>query len=230
MDSLIFYSKTDSFKSIVEKLTFSLVRPYSLYFPTNYDQIGNILSKKKNALLFYATDELSIDERMRLRLININFKNVHICLISLESQALEAWKLDLFHFEEIPLKTERLLHVYKKYIYTIAPAVNELILKNNEEIIKISYDNITHLIASGNYTMIYTLDGKSMIQTRQLGMFDFLTEKDLNFQRMHRSLIVNIRNISSIGNGKIVFKGSLNEMIVSANLETKMKRVLMGLV
>ncbi|MBK8844578.1 MAG: hypothetical protein IPO33_17970 [Saprospiraceae bacterium] len=46
---------------------------------------------------------------------------------------------------------------------------------------------------------------------------------------MHRSLIVNIRNISSIGNGKIVFKGGLNEMIVSTNLETKMKRVLMGL-
>ena len=77
--------------------------------------------------------------------------------------------------------------------------------------------------------MIYKMDGKSVIQTRQLGMFDFLTEKDLNFQRMHRSLIVNIRNISSIGNGKIVFKGGLNEMIVSTNLETKMKRVLMGL-
>ncbi|MBK8844579.1 MAG: hypothetical protein IPO33_17975 [Saprospiraceae bacterium] len=98
MDSLIFYSKNDSFKSIVEKLTFSLVRPYSLYFPTNYDQIGNILSKKKDALLFYATDELSIEERMHLRLININFKNVHICLISLAKLALEAWKLGSISF------------------------------------------------------------------------------------------------------------------------------------
>ncbi|MBK8602837.1 MAG: hypothetical protein IPN87_07005 [Saprospiraceae bacterium] len=126
---------------------------------------------------FYATDELSIEERMHLRLININFKNVHICLISLAKLALEAWKLDLFHFEEVPLKTERLLSVYKKYIYTIAPLVNELILKNNEEIIKISYDNITHLVASGNYTMIYKLDGKSIISdppTRHVG---FLTEK-----------------------------------------------------
>ena len=76
-----------------------------------------------------------------------------------------------------PVRYERLIFVYK-ICSSKTPLIDELIVKHNEEMLRIDYKRITHLSASGNYTLIHLNDGKAILQTRQLGMFDFLTEKD----------------------------------------------------
>lgn len=228
MDNIIFYNANEEIKDAAEGLVFSSQRPYTLYFPANYDQLGHLLRKTPEALLYYLISELSQEEIMRLRYLIMNFNKIRICLIGRAELANNAWQLNVFHFEESPTKYERLIFAYKKYVHQKTPLVDELIVKHNDDIIRIHYVEITHLDASGNYTLINLKDGRSIIQTRQLGMFDFLTEKDLNFIRIHRSLIVNLRNISRIGNGKISFFGSGKEIDISANLENKLKRTLLG--
>ena len=228
MDTIIFFNTKPEIKVAVEELVFSSQRPYTLYFPATYEQLGHLLVKNTDALVFYSITAFTPDENMRLRYLLMNFNTVRFCLIGTVDLANLAWKLNVFHFEESPVRYERLIFVYKKYVHQKTPLIDELIVKHNEEMLRIDYKRITHLSASGNYTLIHLNDGKAILQSRQLGMFDFLTEKDLNFVRIHRSLMVNLRNISKIGNGKITFFGKENEIDISASLESKLKRTLLG--
>lgn len=104
----------------MEELVFSSQRPYTLYFPATYEQLGHLLVKIRMHW-FYSITAFTPDENMRLRYLLMNFNTVRFCLIGTVDLANLAWKLNVFHFEESPVRYERLIFVYKKYVHQKHP-------------------------------------------------------------------------------------------------------------
>ena len=85
-----------------------------------------------------------------------------------------------------------------------------------------------YLLAEGNYTNIVLTNGKKILQTKQLGKFEFITEQDINFKRLHRSLIINLKLIRSITTDTVYFFGEGNNLNISGRLSVKLKKYLLG--
>jgi len=228
MDQIIFYKQDHNLKSTLEQLRFSYDRPYAVYFVSEYDQLSTILTENFSGLFFFISNKVQEPEKARLRYLSLNYPHLSICLCSDSSQALDAWKLNLFHFETMPVNGEVLLNTYKKFIAKNISHSPEITLKNDDGIIKISIHNITYLQASGNYTTIVMKNNKTLLQTKQLGTFEPITEQDIYFKRIHRSLIVNLRQIQSVIGNKIYFYHQSNPLEISKTLEVKLKRLLLG--
>ncbi len=93
-----------------------------------------------------------------------------------------------------------------------------LFLKKNGKFEKVAIDNILCIQASGNYTDTIT-DGGKYMNNMNLGQMEELFPS-ANFIRVHRSYIVNIKNITSIdfanykiflGNHEVPFSRNLKE-------------------
>ena len=142
--------------------------------------------------------------------------------------ALDAWKLDVFHFEALPVNGVALQDSYRKYVQTIVVGSNDLSLMQDGETTVISHHQILYLFAEGNYTNIVLSNGKKILQTKQLGKFEFITEQDINFKRLHRSLIINLKLIRSISADTVYFFGEENNLNISGRLSVKLKKYLLG--
>ncbi len=228
MEEIIIYKEGESLKDKFSSLRFSYQRKYKLYFAQNFNQLGFLLKKGNASLIFYFKEFLEQQDRIRVKNMILNNSKLKICLCSSSEFALDAWKLDVFHFTEYPVISDALISVYKKYVVANGGSDRELTLKEDGEVIKIPYDYINYLHAAGNYTMINKKRDKSHIQTKQLGTFESLTENDLNFIRVHRSLIINIKNVKSIGNKQVIFYQSEKPLMVSGSLQAKLKKLLLG--
>ena len=229
MNAIVIYNFTEDQKPLINKIEFSLSRKYSIFYPKNHQELISLFGIHETILIFYyfSTDP---NELSRINQLVITHEKIYICLIATESLANIAWKLNLFHFLSIPVSSNDLINVYRKYLTVTSEQINEILLKHNNEILSIAISDISHIVASGNYSLINLLSGKSILQTKQIGTFDFLVEKNLNFVRPHRSIIINLRTIKQVGNGKIIFKTKNNpkEMIfyTSPALEMKIKKIL----
>ncbi|HQW12797.1 MAG TPA: LytTR family DNA-binding domain-containing protein [Saprospiraceae bacterium] len=228
MDQLVFYKEGQSLSEQVSSIRFSYVRPYRLHFAREYNQLGLILHERFEGLLFFVTGTLSDTERMRLQFFSKSFPDLRICLISQPQFALDAWKLDVFHFEALPANGEALQHSYRKYVQSLVGRQSDLSLVQDGETIVIPYHQILYLSAEGNYTNIVLSNGKKLLQTKQLGKFEPITEQDINFKRLHRSLIINLKLIKSISSDSVIFFGESNSLAISGRLSTKLKKHLLG--
>ncbi len=228
MDEIIIYKEGENLKDKFSNLRFSYQRKYKLFFAHNYNQIGFVLNKGADILLFYFKESLDDQDRIRIKNITLNYPNASVCICSDKKFALDAWKLDAFYFSEYPILSDSLMSAYKRYVSKFGDGDKELVIKDDGEVVKISFDKITYLQADGNYTMIHQKGDRRNIQTKQLGSFEVLTEKDLNMVRVHRSLILNMRNIKSVGNKQVSFYQSKNLLEISASLEVKLKKLLLG--
>ena len=228
MDEIIIFKEGENFKEKFSDLRFSYQRKYKLYFAQNYNQVGFILNKGADLLIFYFKDELGKQDRIRIKHIVSNYPSAKVCLCSNKQFALDAWKIGVFYFTEYPVVSDGLLAAYKRYVTRNGVEGKELILKEDGEIIKISFDKITYLQAAGNYTLINQKGDRKNVQTKQLGNFEEITEKDLNLVRIHRSLIVNTKNIKSVGNKQVFFYQCKKPLNISASLQSKLKKLLLG--
>ena len=228
MDQLIFYKEGQNLNAQVSKIRFSYVRPYKLHYAIHYNQLGLLLHTRFEGVLFYVTSTLDDRERMRLQYLNKSFPELRICLIAQSMFALDAWKLDVFHFESLPVNGESLQDSYRKYVQTIVVGSNDLSLIQDGGTIVIPHHQILYLLAEGNYTNIVLSNGKKILQTKQLGKFEFITEQDINFKRLHRSLIINLKLIRSITSDTVYFFGEENNLNISGRLSVKLKKYLLG--
>jgi hypothetical protein len=229
LDHIVFYKNGESLKDHFANRKLSYTRNHKYYFATIYDQIGKLLSKIGDEfLLFYFTDTLSENDKTRLQTLRLKYPKIDICLFSNVKEAFLAWKLQVFHFDKFQdTSSVDIQTAYKKYLAKHGGSDREYIIKTNNGIIRLPYDSINCLVAGGNYTTIKLKDDKSVTQTKQLGLYMDFCDKDPNFIRMGRSLILNFKNIKTVGNQNIEFYNCTKTLGISKNLERKLKKELL---
>ena len=228
MDTIIIYKEGESLKEKLSMFRFSYQRKYRLLFVKHYQQLSSILNDVDTALLYYFKEQIDQNDRIQLKALGLNYPNIKVSLCSNTSNALAAWKLNLFHFLEYPVMSDDLLESYKRFVTNQGGDNRELVLKNDGELVRVPFDNLCYLQASGNYTIINHKQDKNIVLTKQLGTFEDITEQDLNINRVHRSLIINLKNIKSIASGQVHFYQCAKPLSISTALESKLKKMLLG--
>lgn len=228
MDHLVFFKENHSFKEVMDQIRLSNTRPYTTYFPVKFEQIAKVLQKSNDLVLFYFAEDLTDIDRIRIKNLSADYHGIKICLLAHEQFALSAWKLQVFHFEEYPVSASKISTAYKKYVHLNGGEAKELVIKEDGSTVKIPFSTINFLMAAGNYTMIHQKNDKIIVQTKQLGTYEYLCEKDMNFNRVHRSLIINFGNVKTIGNKQVQFYNTSKPLSLSEALEAKLKREILG--
>jgi len=229
MDHLAFYKRNESLKETVSQLRFTYARPYTQYFIRDIEQLERLLAgMDETILLFYFTEKMTKNDQDVLQLLSGSYKNVKIVLLSETTFALNAWRLNIFHFDAYPVMSDMLTFAYHKWEKSLDNADEELTLKTDEGIVKLKHRDILYLQAAGNYSMIHQSGDKCLVLTRQLGTFSELYEQFSRFERVHRSLILNFENIKACKNNMIYFHRSQKPLVISPLLESKIKKMLLA--
>jgi len=230
LDHIVFYKNADSLKDRYSNHKLSYTRKHSFYFATIYDQIGKLLTKIGDEfLLFYFSDKLEEEDKIRLKNLRIKYPKIDICLFSDIQEAFLAWKLQVFHFDQLDsLETLDLQTAYNKYLLKKGGEDREYIIKTQNGILRLPYDSINCLVAEGNYTKISLKDSKSITETKQLGKYMVICDKDPNFKRLGRSLIINLRNVTRVGKQLVEFYNGNTTLTISKNMEAKIKKELLS--
>jgi len=228
MDNLIFYKKNVDLQPVISKIRFSYTREYSLIFTKKPKELKDHLMKVKNGLLFFFTDNLDQSDRISITNIKNVFPNIDICLCSNKIFALDAWHLHVFHFVPQPTTNVALEESYKKHVSNRGGADKELKVKTKEGIVRIPFKMINYLRGKGNYTHIGLRGGKTFLETKQLGQYEYFSEIDLNMKRLNRSYIFNMSNIKIGGEQSITFYATEKKLELSKSLATLVRRTLLS--
>lgn len=229
MNNLLIYKEGQSLKEYFVHNSLSITSPYKLYFCTKEDQIFKLISEGKAQMLYYFCDNLTIEDKVLIRKIHKFDPRLKIILYSHESHALEAWNMDIFHFENHPVTFEQVKRGYQKYLANQNPKVAlKMTIKLPEGTYQIPLRDIKYLHANGNYTFIHYGADQSKLITKKLGQFEHLAEKDSNFERVHRSLMINLNAISKVKGQEIHFNQGGKSLSISISLSNKIKKRLVG--
>ncbi len=228
MDNLLFYKKNVDLQPVVSKIRFSYTREYSLIFTKTQTQLKEHLVKAKSGLLFFFSDNLDQSDRISISNIKKLFPEIKICLCSNKSFALQAWQLHVFHFVPHPTTNISLEDTYKKYVSGLGGVDKELKVKTKEGIVRIPFKMINYLQAKGNYTRISLRGGKMILETKQLGQYEYFSEIDLNMKRLNRSYMFNMSNIKVAGEQSVGFYGTDKKLELSKSLAKLIRRTLLS--
>jgi len=228
VDNIIVYKNGTNLKETFQKVRLSQKRPYALQFAIDTQSLQLTLKANTEALLYYFCDKLSQKDRVVIRNIVNACPKVNVCLCTHEAFALDAWKLNVFHFEEHPVDGRQILDAYKKYTSVNSQNAQAFTLKTNEGIIKLDHGRVNYISASGNYTAFNLVGGKQLLMTKQLNKYDGSTEDNINMKRLHRSYIFNMKNIQNIKGKEIRFYKTESPLAVSNALAIKIRKELLG--
>ena len=231
MDSILIYDHQNSRKEIFESIRFSYDRPFTIEYVASESELKKVMLERPNSLLYIIVEQFSSLHRIIIRNIQKALPKIFICLCGSADYAMDAWKLNVFHFLEIPVVSSDLIFAYQKYIvahHQVTDKPQEFRFKLKDGIVTIPYSSICFIKASGNYSTIHTVDDKSYLQTKQLQTYLHLCDENSEFTKVHRSLILNTNRVNKLGNQKISFFQSNYELPVSKSLEIKVKRLILG--
>jgi hypothetical protein len=228
MDTIIIYKENQNLKESIQQIRFSQSRPYTLNFSISKQSLLKQLKADTKALLLYFTDQLTQKDRVFIQNIGHSCPELFVCLCSDASHALDAWKLDMFHFTEYPITGNSLKAAYQKYVRRIDTVQHTFSIKTEEGLITIPFKKLDYLKASGNYTSIHVKNHKPYFITKQLNQYMFLTEQDGSIKRLHRSYIFNMRNIKTVSKSSLQFYGNDAAVEISQALAIKVKKELLG--
>ncbi len=134
--------------------------------------------------------------------------------------AVDAFDLDVADYLVKPIEYPRFLKALSKIreseTRSSEAVERHIFIKSQGVFQKISYDDITHLEAQGDYISIYT--GKSRITIYDT-LKNFESKLNRDFIRVHRSFIINKKHILSIEDNCISLAGSLIPIGVSYRTE-----------
>jgi len=228
MEHLIFYKKETDLRHSVEKHKFSYTRAYTMIFTKTTKSLGQELVKYPKALLYYFCDTLNDEDRISINNILSRFEDIKICLCTNSKHSLQAWKLNVFDFKEHPIDNQKLQESYRKLLYAEGGDIRAFKIKTNQGLFTIPFKSVNYLKADGNYTKLGLIKDKSLIETKQLQFYDFCCENDPNMKRIHRSYILNFRNIKRVTTDQVFFYNSEKSIKISQTLASKIKRTLLS--
>lgn len=227
MDHLAFYKRNESLKDQISGIRISNLRPYTAYFLQDEASINRCMVQiSDKVLLYYFAETLNAEDKQVLSKLK-QYQNLSVVLCSQADNALDAWRMPVFHFESYPVTGEKVKFAYNKWTEMDTDDGHEEIFKTDEGITRIKHNDIAYIQAAGNYSMVHYKSDKCLVLTRQLGTFAGLCDQDPVFQRLHRSLILNMKNIVNCHNNRIFFKGITKPLEVSPMLESKVKGLLL---
>ena len=229
MDQLIIYKEGESLKESFQKIRISQKRAYRLDFATSLTMLQQNLKPDTQALLYFFTNTLTNQHRVIIRNILQSCPDVCICLCSHESMALDAWKLQLFHFEAFPIDGHQIKTAYRRYVNQLSESQSQINIKTAEGLLSIPYRTINYLKADGNYTEIHLQQGKKRVITKQLNAFMYTTEENLQMNRLHRSYIFNLTNIRQVKGKELYFYRTETPLQLSQALSDKLKKTLLAI-
>jgi len=117
---------------------------------------------------------------------------------------------------------------YTKHLSSQGGNLKSFNVKSSQGLFTIPFKSVNYLRANGNYTLIALTRDKSLLETKQLKHYISCTEHDINMKRVHRSFILNFRNIKSVSKSEITFYNSEKKLPVSLSLAAKIKRILLA--
>ena len=132
-----------------------------------------------------------------------------IIISSKEKYAIKAFDYDVTDYLLKPVDYIRFLKAVNKARerqekYRMHTKNDEMFIKHNAALIKLKYADILWIEAMENYVMVNTYDEKYMIHFTMRAIEEKLLPK--RFLRVHKSFIVNLNNIHSIGDNIIRIK------------------------
>ena len=229
MNHVIVYKAKEDLTDLFRNHRLSSTSPHTIHCCTQIEQVYLLANKNKADLVFYIVPKLTEDDQIRIRNIKRLNSKVKINLFSDSAMALQAWKMEVFHFKEYPIDLDDIIYGYKKYIRSKqGDKVRELNIKTPEGLFKIPYNRIKYLHANGNYTFVYYGEKDSKIITKQIKHFEFITEQDESIVRVNRSFIINLNLIKAIEDQMVSFVLGDTKVKVSKNLSVKLKKLIVG--
>ena len=111
----------------------------------------------------------------------------------------EGYEVEALHYLLKPVDKAKLFAVLNRYIKRRTPE-NEVMIKCEDKTLRISPDTIMYCEAVGKKTHIHT---KEQVMICETGIGNFSSNLGSDFIRCHRSYIVNLRYVRSIGKTEI---------------------------
>lgn len=146
--------------------------------------------------------------RLLLRSIINNNPNPFILYSENTDVAELAWRSNAFYFvnkNRVEWKVDVEKGLNKWMQYTLPEYKNKISFKSHKKIEFVLPGQITFILASGNYSVIYTDDGKEIVVTKQLGKLNEILKSWEFLERFGKSTIVNLNKVKSIRDKTIVF-------------------------
>jgi len=184
------------------------------------------LNADSNIILVF--EELGIPQRVFIRNITRANSYTKCMLIAPSKFAFDAWKLNVFHFDDLPLDEQKIQQFLSKQSQYAEKQIKTISFKTKEGLLRISFRNILYVKASGNYSEFFLTNNKKLVQTKQLHQCEKLLCDHKSFVRIHRSLIINLDAIQKIYKDKIQFYGTDVKLSASQKLVDKIKQNLLG--
>ncbi|MBX7095370.1 MAG: LytTR family DNA-binding domain-containing protein [Flavobacteriales bacterium] len=171
------------------------------------DQAREMISKHQPDLVFLdikmpKEDGFSLLESMPTRNFSVVFTTAH------SEYALKAFKADAVDYIEKPINIDDLRNAVNKVlkfqvnqqlekpIETPMKAEKEndrISLATRDGFMMVKNDEIIHLEASDNYTMIYMTDNRKFLSCKNIKVYEESLNKN-SFFRVHKSHIINVAN------------------------------------
>lgn len=120
----------------------------------------------------------------------------------------EGYDVEALHYLLKPVSKEKLFAVLDKYIEKRSVKTDELLIETADGATHISVDRITYIEAFGRKTAVHLSDNTVIDCTMNISKFSAMQVN--GFVSSHRSYIVNLRYVRSIGKTDIVLDNGKN--------------------
>lgn len=167
------------------------------------DEARSLISTHQPELIFLdikmpKEDGFSFLDSLPTRNFSVVFTTAH------NEYAFKAFKADAIDYIEKPINIEELkdaVHKAVKIHQTDSPVKTEVAPKENNRIsfttrdgfITVKYEDIIHLEASDNYTMIYMTNDRKHLSCKNIKVYEESLDPKV-FYRVHKSHIINVTN------------------------------------
>lgn len=167
-------------------------------------EASNFINKEKIDVLFL---DIEMPEMTGYELIDTFLDTpIQIILISGKKEyAVEAFNYDVADFILKPLVYSRFLKAVSKaqgrlnqFNTTEIRLPKELYVRSDSKVVRVEYNDITHVEALADYVIVYTQDQKLIVHATMKGFQSRLPQD--RFVRVHRSYIINVEKIEFIEN------------------------------
>lgn len=133
----------------------------------------------------------------------------------------EGYDVEALHYLLKPIVKEKLFGVLDKYVEKNSVTADELLIETTAGVTHISADRITYIEAFGRKTQVHLSDGTIIDCTMSISSFSGKRLK--GFVSCHRSYIVNLRYIKTIGKSALILDNG-EEIPLSRRLYSEVNR------
>lgn len=148
------------------------------------------------------------------RLRAVNAHSILIFLTTLAGYAIKGYAVDAMDFIVKPIRREHFTHTFEKAVRLCEGKKKLITLQTKDQILRIDTDEILYIEAFA-HDKVYHIGAQ--VYSVNEDMNHLLGSLPAEFVRCHRSYIVNLKNIESIGKDAVKLAGSDTLIPVSRN-------------